>query len=200
MTKPLTSSIASRNSRLPTRSRCFSPAGALRSRASPTTRFIKTSPKKITSSPFAPSLADARLAPPPTSSTTTACGGWLNLRKLWPRCSILIRIFCPCQIHEKPQAVSDRCAAQFPSRHFPETAAITPQLRAGGVKKIVDVAQKHKLTTAGIFSSSESVEGIFNSRGLSRLAHADSGGSFHHHAGRRFFGMAEGQLARRGQS
>jgi PmbA protein len=58
-------------------------------------------------------------------------------------------------------------ATQVPSRHFAETAAITPQLRADGVKKIVDVAQKYKLTTAGIFSSSESVEGIFNSRGLS---------------------------------
>lgn len=57
---------------------------------------------------------------------------------------------------------------QLPSRHFAQTAAITPQLRADGVKKIVDVAKKHKLTTAGIFSSSESVEGIFNSRGLSR--------------------------------
>jgi PmbA protein len=56
---------------------------------------------------------------------------------------------------------------QPPSRYFPETAAITPQLRADGVKKIVEVAQKHKLTTAGIFSSSESVEGIFNSRRLS---------------------------------
>ena len=54
-----------------------------------------------------------------------------------------------------------------PTRHFAETAAITPQLRAEGVKKFVEVAQKHKLTTAGIFSSSESVEGIFNSRGLS---------------------------------
>ncbi len=58
-------------------------------------------------------------------------------------------------------------ATQVPSRHFAETAAITPQLRADGVKKIVDVAQKHKLTTAGIFSSSASVEGVFNSRGLS---------------------------------
>jgi predicted Zn-dependent protease len=58
-------------------------------------------------------------------------------------------------------------ATRVPSRHFAETAAITPQLRAAGVKKIVDVAQKHKLSTAGIFSSSESVEGIFNSRGLS---------------------------------
>jgi len=53
-----------------------------------------------------------------------------------------------------------------PSRHFQQTAAITPELRAEGVKKIVGVAQKHKLTTAGVFSSAESVEGIFNSRGL----------------------------------
>jgi PmbA protein len=57
--------------------------------------------------------------------------------------------------------------AQLPSRHFEQTAAINPQLRADGVKMIVEVAQKHKLTTAGIFSSSESGEGIFNSRGLS---------------------------------
>lgn len=57
-------------------------------------------------------------------------------------------------------------ADQIPSRHFASTAAVTPELRAEGVKKIVDIAQQHKLTTAGIFSSSESVEGIFNSRGL----------------------------------
>jgi predicted Zn-dependent protease len=55
-----------------------------------------------------------------------------------------------------------------PSRYFEETARITPQLRADGVGKIVKVADKHKLTTAGIFSSSELVEGIFNSRGLSK--------------------------------
>ena len=58
-------------------------------------------------------------------------------------------------------------ALQVPSRHFAKTAAITPELRAEGVKKIVGVADRHKLTTAGVFSSSESVEGIFNSRGLS---------------------------------
>ena len=58
-------------------------------------------------------------------------------------------------------------ATQDPSRYFAATAAITPEVRAAGVKKIVQVAQKHKLTTAGIFSSSESVEGVFNSRGLS---------------------------------
>jgi predicted Zn-dependent protease len=54
-----------------------------------------------------------------------------------------------------------------PTRHFPQTAAITPEQRADTVKKMVAIAEKHQLTTAGIFSNSESVEGIFNSRGLS---------------------------------
>ncbi len=53
-----------------------------------------------------------------------------------------------------------------PGRHFGQTAALTPDLRAEGVAKIVGVAAQHKLTTAGIFSASESVEGVFNSRGL----------------------------------
>lgn len=58
-------------------------------------------------------------------------------------------------------------ASQIPSRYFAGTAAITPELRADGVEKIVGIARKYNLTTAGIFSSSESVEGIFNSRSLS---------------------------------
>ncbi len=56
---------------------------------------------------------------------------------------------------------------QPPSRYFEQTAAITPELRAEGVKKIVGVADRFKLTTAGVFSSGESFEGLFNSRGLS---------------------------------
>jgi predicted Zn-dependent protease len=56
----------------------------------------------------------------------------------------------------------------IPQRYFQHTAAITPQHRAGTVGKIVSVANKNKLTTAGIVSNSESAEGIFNSRGLSR--------------------------------
>jgi PmbA protein len=62
------------------------------------------------------------------------------------------------QAHEAPVAPS--------SRFFEQTAAITPADRAGVVKSIVVVADKHKLTTAGIYSSSELAEGIFNSRGL----------------------------------
>ena len=50
---------------------------------------------------------------------------------------------------------------------FSRLLSITPELRAEGVKKIVGVAERHRLTTAGVFSSAESLEGIFNSRGLS---------------------------------
>jgi predicted Zn-dependent protease len=51
-------------------------------------------------------------------------------------------------------------------RFFEQTAAITPADRAEVVKNIVSAAGKHKLTTAGIYSNSESREGIFNCRGL----------------------------------
>jgi predicted Zn-dependent protease len=53
-----------------------------------------------------------------------------------------------------------------PSRFFAQTAAVTPGERANVVKGIVAIADRHKLTTAGIYSTAESVEGIFNSRGL----------------------------------
>jgi PmbA protein len=56
----------------------------------------------------------------------------------------------------------------LPSRHFAETASLTPAQRADAVGQIVSIAQRSTLTAAGIFASSESVEGIFNSRGLSR--------------------------------
>ena len=58
-------------------------------------------------------------------------------------------------------------ATQAPARHFEETAGLTPARRAEAVAKIVSIAQKQKLTAAGIFSSAETVEGVFNSRGLS---------------------------------
>jgi PmbA protein len=57
--------------------------------------------------------------------------------------------------------------AQVPSRHFDQTAAITAEDRAEHVRRIVAIAEQNKLMTAGISSSSEAVEGIFNSRGLS---------------------------------
>jgi len=63
-----------------------------------------------------------------------------------------------------PQDAGTREA--LPVRYFPQTAALTPLERAEVVKKMVCVAERHRLTAAGIFSNSETVEGIFNSRGL----------------------------------
>jgi predicted Zn-dependent protease len=54
-----------------------------------------------------------------------------------------------------------------PARHFENTARLTPQDRAAAVGQMVDVAKRNRLTTAGVYSSSEVVEGIFNSRGVS---------------------------------
>jgi predicted Zn-dependent protease len=56
----------------------------------------------------------------------------------------------------------------IPSRHFEETAKTTPQDRAAGVERIVAIAKRHGLTAAGIFSISEGIEGIFNSRGVAQ--------------------------------
>jgi predicted Zn-dependent protease len=53
-----------------------------------------------------------------------------------------------------------------PSRWFDQTAAITPADRAQAVGRIVDVAKKNGLVTAGIYSSSQSTEAVVNSNGL----------------------------------
>src|SRR6202167_6600584 len=52
------------------------------------------------------------------------------------------------------------------TRFFDQTASITPADRAEEVKRTISIADMHKLPTAGIYSSANSVEGIFNSRGL----------------------------------
>jgi predicted Zn-dependent protease len=56
-----------------------------------------------------------------------------------------------------------------PSRYFEATAAITPEERAQAVRRIVDVAAKNNLTTAGIYSTSSAAEAILNSRGLAQF-------------------------------
>ena len=54
------------------------------------------------------------------------------------------------------------------TRFFEQTAGISPADRAEVVGNIVSIAEKNKLTTAGVYSNSESREGIFNSRGLTK--------------------------------
>jgi predicted Zn-dependent protease len=51
-------------------------------------------------------------------------------------------------------------------RWFDQTAALTPADRAEAVGKIVGIAKKNKLVTAGIYSSSHSAEAVVNSNGL----------------------------------
>ena len=62
----------------------------------------------------------------------------------------------------------DNNAGKPSSRFFEATAALTPQERAEAVSQMVKIAGRENLTSAGIFSSSEFSEGIFNSRGLER--------------------------------
>jgi predicted Zn-dependent protease len=57
---------------------------------------------------------------------------------------------------------------KIPSRWFEQTRAVGPQERAAGVGKIVEVAKREGLVTAGIFAVSEYMEALFNSRGLAR--------------------------------
>lgn len=73
----------------------------------------------------------------------------------------------PMPDSREARGATDNPPTQPPSRYFESTAATSPELRADGVKKIVTIADRHGLTTAGTFSSGESFEGIFNSRGLS---------------------------------
>jgi predicted Zn-dependent protease len=71
----------------------------------------------------------------------------------------------PMPTSEEANAAGEGARA---TRFFDRTAALTPADRSEVVEGIVSVAGKHKLTTAGIYSTSESGEGIFNSRGLAK--------------------------------
>src|SRR5260370_6160252 len=59
-----------------------------------------------------------------------------------------------------------KISASIPSRWFDRTASIAPADRAAAVAKIVAVAKKNKLVTAGIYSNSQTAEVVINSNGL----------------------------------
>jgi predicted Zn-dependent protease len=91
-----------------------------------------------------------------------------GLRRVVSASETLARVQHPDEDLLPLPAAAESPETPGPSRHFEETARTTPDQRAASVKKIVGVAEKHKLTTAGIFSTAESVEGVFNSRGVRR--------------------------------
>jgi PmbA protein len=72
----------------------------------------------------------------------------------------------PMPTTEEVAAANVDCGDAMVNRYFEATARLTPQDRAQGVAAMVDVAKKNNLAAAGIFSSAEIVEGIFNSKGV----------------------------------
>ena len=66
-----------------------------------------------------------------------------------------------------PQEAQSSCAD--PKRWFEQTAGISPGDRANAVGQIVSIAKKNNLTTAGIYSSAEAVDGLMNSKGIAVL-------------------------------
>src|ERR1035437_9245620 len=72
----------------------------------------------------------------------------------------------PMPTKEEVAAAAVDCGDGPVNRYFEATARLTPQDRAEGVASMVNVAKKNNLTAAGIFSSAEIVEGIFNSKSV----------------------------------
>jgi len=88
-----------------------------------------------------------------------------NLAKVQAPDPDLLAMPTPAEANSEDEAADRSVHA---TRFFERTAAITPADRAEVVRSIVAVAGKHKLTTAGIYSNSESGEGIFNSASLAK--------------------------------
>jgi PmbA protein len=72
----------------------------------------------------------------------------------------------PMPTKEEVTSASTEADNERVNRYFEATASLTPEDRAHGVASMVEVAREHDLAAAGIFSSTEIVEGIFNSKGV----------------------------------
>jgi PmbA protein len=95
-----------------------------------------------------------------------------SLRRVVQSAEALARVqqpdpdFMPMPSPDEVQQNAADAGAVPVQRYFDSTARLTADDRAAGVARMVDVAKKHSLTSAGIFSSAEGCEGIFNSRGV----------------------------------
>jgi predicted Zn-dependent protease len=77
----------------------------------------------------------------------------------------------PMVNRQEAEANAATASSSTPQRHFERTAATTPDERAHAIGKIVRIAERQKLTAAGIFATSDTIEGIFNSRGIAEWHH-----------------------------
>jgi PmbA protein len=67
------------------------------------------------------------------------------------------------------QDIEEDPTQKLPSRWFDATRAVGPVERAETVGKMVEVAKRHQLTTAGIVVINAGAEALFNSRGVERF-------------------------------
>ena len=72
-----------------------------------------------------------------------------------------------------PMYAGDGAALSGPSRYSEATAALDAGARAAEVGRMVQVAKRHNLNSAGTYASGEHVYGLFNSRGVARW-HAET--------------------------
>jgi len=72
----------------------------------------------------------------------------------------------PMPTSQEVQQNAKDAGASSVRRYFDSTARLTAGDRAAAVAQMVERARKHSLTAAGICSTAESAEGIFNSRGV----------------------------------
>ncbi len=150
------------------RSNCSSPAGGVRSPASPTTPFTRTWPRRRIN--LRPGLLwrahgarhhqqARRREPASRGAIRRSAGAGAAARML---------TCCPCP---RPEEVRLNAAGRRrllrSTDTFDSTARLTAADRAAAVAQMVDVAKKHALTAAGIYSHPlKAFEGIFNSRGV----------------------------------
>jgi PmbA protein len=107
-----------------------------------------------------------------TARATTNKFDDASLKQVVQACEALAKVQEPdpdlLPMPDAREADGDAHNAGSAQRHFERTAETTPDARAHAVEKMVRIAQRHQLTAAGIFSTSDSVEGVFNSRGVAK--------------------------------
>lgn len=95
-----------------------------------------------------------------------------SLRRLVQSAEALARVqqddpdLLPMPSTEEVEQNARESGASSVSRRFDSTAHLSASDRAAAVAEMVKIAKKHVLTAAGIYSTAEGVEGIFNSRGV----------------------------------
>src|SRR6185312_14579460 len=92
-----------------------------------------------------------------------------SLRRAVASAEQLARVQAPDADLLPPPSHDEAQSTTRANRHFDATASIGAEDRAAAVEQIVKVAKKHNQTTAGIYSSSDHVEALLNSRGVAHI-------------------------------